>query len=101
MLAFTFEDPCDPASLHLRLGHDGSQCMNKTHHRQRWVLHVWRENVLVESHTVATPVQAVSRQVWEIVVVASGKHNCVYLCCSGIEGRGDEFNLRLKLTGEK
>lgn len=98
LLAFTFEDPCDPASLHLSLRHDGSQCMDETHHRQRWILHVRREHMLVESHTVATAVQAIPRQVREIVVVASGKHNCVYLCRSGIVGRGGEFNLRLKLS---
>lgn len=86
MLALTFEDPCDPASLHLRLGHDGSQCVDETHHRQRWMLHVGREHVLVESHAVAAPVQAVLRQVREVVVVAGGKHDCVYLwdCGQGL-----------------
>lgn len=77
--ALTFEDSCDPASLHLSLGHDGSQGMDETHHRQRRMLQVRGKHVLVESHAVATPVQAVPRQVWEIAVVAGGENNGVHL----------------------
>lgn len=74
----TFEDTCNPASLHLSLGHDGSEGMDETHDSQRGMLQVRRENVLVQTQTVARPLHVV-RQVREIIVVTCGKHNCVHL----------------------
>lgn len=75
----TFEDPCDPAGLHLRQGHDGSEAMDETHHCQCGMFQVRGKHVLVESHAVATPVRAFPRQVGEIVIVAGGKDNGVHL----------------------
>lgn len=50
--SFTFEDTCDPAGLHLSLGHDGSKSVDETNDSQSGMLQVWRKNVLVEPHTV-------------------------------------------------
>lgn len=77
--SLTFEDPGDPAGLHLSLGHDGSEGMDEAHDRQCGVLQIWRENVLVQTHTVARLLQCVFRQVWKIIVVTGGKDNRVHL----------------------
>lgn len=77
--SLTFEDTGDPAGLHLSLGHDGSEGMDEAHNRQRGMLQIWRENVLVQTQTVTRLLCGVFRQVWKIIVVTGGKDNRVHL----------------------
>lgn len=71
--SLTSEDTGDPAGLYLGLGHDGSKGVDKTHNRRCGMLQVGGKYMLVEAHTVAALVHDVAWQVWEIIVVASGK----------------------------
>lgn len=82
--SLTFEDTSDPAGLHLSLGHDGSEGMDEAHNSKSWVLQIWRENVLVQTHSVARLVHGVVWQVRKIVVVTCGKHNRVHLREEGV-----------------
>lgn len=77
--SLTFEDTGDPAGLHLSLGHDGSEGMDETHDGQCGMLQMWRENVLVQTHTVSRLLHGVFWQVWKIIVVTCGKDNHVHL----------------------
>lgn len=52
--------------------------MDEAHNSQSWLLQIWRENVLVQTQTVARSVHGVVWQVRKVVVVTYGKHNRVH-----------------------
>lgn len=77
--SLAFEDTCDPAGLHLSLGHDGSKGMDETHNSQSGMLQVGRKNMLVQTHAVPRLVHGIARQEGKVIVVTCGEHNRVHL----------------------